>query len=116
MFSGLVGVLFLLHVALGQQYVGQPIPNSLPAVTGAEIAYFNVYDSLGRNTTLINYYSAPGGKRPVNTQIKRVVIGLTGLLRNPNSYWANIRNQIPKATKVNSEITEESVAVFCPML
>jgi hypothetical protein len=116
MFRGLVSAFCLLHGVLAQQYAGQPIPNSLPAVPGAELAFFNVYDGLGRNTTLINYYSAPGGKRPDNSRIQRAIIVLTGLGRNSDGYFTNVHNQIAAATQRNPNITEQNVAIVAPLL
>lgn len=52
-----------LSAVYGQQYAGDTIPNTLPAATGAEIAYFNIFDALGQRTTLVNHFSLPGGAR-----------------------------------------------------
>jgi hypothetical protein len=116
MLRRLISALCLLHGALAQQYAGQPIPNSLPAVPGAELTFFNVRDGFGRNNTLINYYSAPGGKRPDNSRIQRAVVVLPGMNRNANGYFTSIRNQIAKATKRNPNITEQTVMIFAPLL
>jgi hypothetical protein len=116
MFRLLLGALCCIQVVVGQQYVGQAVPNSLDARPGAQIAYFNVKDSLGRNTTLINYYSAPGGKRPVNKQVQRAIISIPGANRNADGYFSAIYNQIATAKKSNTAITEDTVVILSPML
>lgn len=71
-------------VARCQQWAGEVIPNSLEQRTGAEIAYFNIKDAAGGNTTLINYMSKPTttGQRLNTTKVLRGVIVLNGQLRN----------------------------------
>jgi len=121
MFSSLFPPLVLLLVsfipsALGQQYAGQTITNSLPSVTGAEKAFFNIKDANGGNTTLINYFSLPTttGKRQDTTKVQRAVIVLSGSNRDPWDYYANVFNAVKNAGAINSAATEESVAIIAP--
>lgn len=109
-------LLFLLGPALtfAQQYAGDTITNSLPAATGAEIAFFNIKDPNGDDTTLINYYSRPGGNRIDPDDVKRAIIVMTGQLRDPWLYYASIRNAIDDAAEIDSDISEDNVAILAP--
>jgi hypothetical protein len=109
-------MVFLLTTAIAQQFAGEVIPNSLPAATGAQIAFFNVRDADGKNTTLINYYSFPGGKQQDQTKVKRAVVVLHGMQRNAWDYFGNVYGRLAAANDLNSEVTEETVAIFSPHL
>lgn len=52
-------LLFSGRPSLAQQYAGDVIPNTLPTVPGAEIAFFRINDPSGKNKnlTLTNYYT-----------------------------------------------------------
>lgn len=107
---------FTIGSATAQQYAGQFIPNSLPTVTGGNVSFFNVFDALGGKTTLINYYSTPGGKRQDQTKVKRAIIIISGLNRDGWAYFDHLRTKIPSAALQNSEVSEDSVAIFSPIL
>lgn len=78
-------------IVSAQQFQGRLIPNSLPTVGGSEIAYWNVIDKKGRNMTLTNYFSLDGnGKRLTTSSVKRAVVIIHGLQRDPGTYMANI--------------------------
>jgi hypothetical protein len=109
-------VIFLLATAIAQQFAGEVIPNSLATATGAQIAFFNVRDANGKNTTLINYYSFPGGKKQDQTKVKRAIIVLHGRNRNAWDYFGNVYGRLAAATALNSEVTEQTVAIFSPHL
>jgi hypothetical protein len=104
------------NLVLAQQFAGQKIPNTLAAATGAQIAFFNVKDAKGINGTLINYYSFPGGKNPNAALVKRAVVVISGRGRNAWDYFGFVRGRIAAATALNSEVSEQSVAIFAPHL
>jgi hypothetical protein len=74
---------------LAQQYAGETIPNSLPVVYGAELAYFRISDPAGANTaTLLNYQSlGSDGQRLKEANVERAVIMVHGQLRDANDYF-----------------------------
>jgi hypothetical protein len=109
-------VLQAISRSVAQQWAGETIPNTLPKVTGAQVAFFNVHDANGGNTTLINYYSFPGGKAQNQTNVKRAVIVLAGKNRNAWDYFGTVRGRIAAATALNNEVTEQTVAIFSPHL
>lgn len=78
---GLTTLLAIVPSVHTQQYAGSNITNSLAAVAGAEVSFFKVNDALG-STTLINYFSAPGGVRQDPTKVQRAVIALHGAGRD----------------------------------
>ncbi|KAF8868085.1 hypothetical protein CPB85DRAFT_1448932 [Mucidula mucida] len=108
-----VTVLFVATV-LGQQYAGETIPNSLPSAVGAEKAFFNVFDSSGRRTTLINHFSFPGGARQNKTRVQRAVIILHGANRDSNNYFTNLYDALKAATAVDPAVNENNVALMAP--
>jgi len=74
--------------ALAQQYAGEAIQNSLPAVAGAELAYFRISDPAGANTaTLLNYQSlGSDGQRLKEANVERAVIMVHGQRRDADVY------------------------------
>ncbi|KAF9015825.1 hypothetical protein BDZ89DRAFT_1141878 [Hymenopellis radicata] len=106
----------ILYVAtvLGQQYAGETIPNSLPSAAGAEKAFFNILDSSGHRTTLINHFSFPGGARQNKTMVQRAVIILHGANRDSNDYFTNIYDAVKAATAVDPTVNENTVAIMAP--
>lgn len=88
-FSSTLLVALSATIATAQQYAGDTISAYLPTISGAEVAFFRVPDSNGENNnlTLINYYShGSDGNRIKESNIKRAVIVLHGLLRDPQAY------------------------------
>lgn len=72
--------------SLAQQYAGDVISAFLPTIPGAEVAFFKIPGDLD-GLTLINYYShRSDGSRIIEGDIKRAVIVLHGLLRDPWNY------------------------------
>lgn len=122
MFSPLLGALCLglaslSPVALAQQYAGDVIPNSLPGVPGAELAYFRVADPKGKNNalTLINYQSLQrDGSRLVPGKIQRAVIIIHGLNRDPGTYMSNMLSAINSGGISDPNINQDSVAILAP--
>lgn len=89
----LLGAL-LFQNASAQQYLGDVIPNATyPSIPGSELAYFRVKDPAGKNNnlTLVNYLSLGStGKRLVPANVKRAVIIIHGLNRDPGTYMSNV--------------------------
>lgn len=105
------------------QYRGTPIPNTLPALGGAEITYFKIRDPSGQypcNSTtvradlsLINYMSLNStGGRHQNNAIRRAVVIVHGLNRNAWTYEGHILNALSQVTR--DEINSDSVVVMAP--
>lgn len=88
---GACAFLDLASLGTAQQYVGENITTTLPLVPGSEITYFNIKDSKSRNTTLINYVSLNSkSQRPDPKSLKRAVIVVHGLNRDPGTYMSNM--------------------------
>jgi hypothetical protein len=102
--------------AFAQQYAGQTIPNSLPTVNGGNVSFFNILDANGAGTTLINYYSTPGGRRPDQTKVQRAIIIIPGLNRDGWKYFGDVYSKIAAAAAINSQVSEQTVAIFSPVL
>ena len=102
--------------SLAQQYAGDVIPNSLPGVPGAEISYFRIKDASGKNNnlTLTNYYTHQlNGQRTVNSDIKRAVIIIHGLNRDPGTYASNMMSALAQQTD-DPNVNRSSVAIMAP--
>jgi hypothetical protein len=88
-----LSALFLENV-FAQQYLGDIIPNATyPGVPGSELVYFRVKDPAGvnNNLTLVNYQSfGSNGKRIDGSKVKRAVIIIHGLNRDPGTYMSNV--------------------------
>jgi hypothetical protein len=105
---------FSLGLVSSQQYAGETIPNSLPTTPGAQITYFNIPDGNGGNTTLINYFSFPGGKRQDESKVQRAIIIVHGKNQDPATYWAVTWAAINYANAIDATITEETVSIIAP--
>ncbi|ETN39279.1 uncharacterized protein HMPREF1541_05502 [Cyphellophora europaea CBS 101466] len=109
----LFGLLSLVSLSFAQQYAGENIPNSLPAVAGSELAFFKIRDTKNQTATLLNYYSlnSNGGQiDPAN--VKRAVVIIHGLLRDPYLYIANVMQAL--ATVPDSSVNKDNVAMIAP--
>ncbi|GAM89397.1 hypothetical protein ANO11243_074350 [Dothideomycetidae sp. 11243] len=109
-------LLSLLPLAVAQQYAGDVIPNSLPAVPGAEITYFRVADPAGKNNnlTLTNYASLYNSQRLPPSQVQRVVIIIHGLDRDPGTYMANMLSALAQTSTGNPNVNFSNVQIICP--
>lgn len=99
-----------------QQYAGDVILNNLPKVPGAEIAYFRITEPTGRNTrlTLMNYYSLQDlDVRVEPTDVRRAIIIIHGLDRDPGTYMIYIQNALRELTS-DPNINRSSVAIMAP--
>ena len=99
-----------------QQYAGDVIPNSLPAVPGSEITYFRVQDASGKNKnlTLINYYShGTSDGRLVESNIQRAVVIIHGLNRDPGTYMSNMLSALSQVTS-DPNVNQDTVAIMAP--
>ena len=90
----LFSTLFLLAAGVkAQQYAGEVISAYLPTLPGTEVAFFKIKPPAGsRNLTLINYYAhGTDNQRIKEANIKRAVIPVHGLLRDPWNYINDVR-------------------------
>ncbi|CAK3895299.1 hypothetical protein AC578_1337 [Lecanosticta acicola] len=107
---------WLVGIANGQQYAGDIITNSLPAVPGSEITYFRINDASGKNKnlTLINYYSqGKGNQRLVESNVQRAVVVIHGLDRDPGTYVSNMLSALGQVTS-DSNVNFDTVAIMAP--
>ncbi|KAK8172020.1 WSC domain-containing protein [Phyllosticta citrichinensis] len=83
-------------VGNAQQYAGSNISSTLPLVPGTELAFFNIKSPKSQNTTLINYASlnSTNNGRPDPKKLKRAVIVLHGLNRDPQTYISQMTHTL----------------------
>ncbi|KAH8806505.1 hypothetical protein DL96DRAFT_1562627 [Flagelloscypha sp. PMI_526] len=98
----------LLALVRAQQYEGDPVNLTIPDAVGAEKTFFRIWDAEGQPTTLINYFSLPvsTGQRPPAEGLQRIVIVLTGTLRDAWNYFADMRNALIVATGVDPNVND----------
>ncbi|EOD44816.1 putative carbohydrate-binding wsc protein [Neofusicoccum parvum UCRNP2] len=107
-------LLSIASLSNAQQYVGATINTGLPAVPGSEITYFNIKDANNKNTTLINYMSLNStSQRPNPKLLKRAVIVIHGLNRDPGTYMSNMLSALSQVTG-HSDVNTDSVAIVAP--
>ncbi|KAK5728811.1 hypothetical protein LTR15_001951 [Elasticomyces elasticus] len=103
----------LISPSNAQQYAGDIIQNALPGVPGAEIAYWKIKDTKSSNLTLINYHNyGKNGKRQDTNKVKRAVVIIHGLNRDPGTYQSNMLSALAQVPL--SEINTDSVAIVAP--
>jgi hypothetical protein len=100
--------------ALAQQYLGEVIPNSMPTTPGSKIIFFNIKDTKGGNTTLLNYFSFPGGKRQDESKVRRAVVIVHGNGQDPATYWGTAWAAISRASVIDKTINESTVSIIAP--
>ncbi|KAM0716672.1 hypothetical protein Q7P37_008117 [Cladosporium fusiforme] len=116
-FSTLANALFAASAALAQQHEGAEVKTNLPETNGAEISFFKIQNPTGgkASLSLVNYQSlASDGERLNNENVKRGIIVIHGLLRDPWNYENDMLNALKKATSKNSEISRDTVSVMAP--
>jgi len=110
-----LAVIFLFpFLSSAQQFVGAYIPNSLPTVLNANITFFNLRDAKGNKATFTNYLSLnTSGKYLPGAAIKRLVIVIHGLGRDPGTYMAqtlSALSQVPAGLGPSLDNTQ----ILCP--
>lgn len=107
-------LLSLTSFVSAQQYAGHVIKNSLPAVDGSEVAYFRIANGHGQFGTVTNYHSLNStGGRVVPSEVKRAVIFLHGLQRDPYTYIAYMLKALA-AVPSDAGVSADNVAILCP--
>lgn len=103
-----------LAIATGQEYAGDVIDTTLPGVPGAEITFWKIQDTNAKdNLTLINYINhGRDGKRLVPANIKRAVVIIHGLNRDPGTYMSNMLSALSQVD--DADINTDSVAIVAP--
>lgn len=100
--------LSFISLSLAQQYAGDNINNTLPAVAGSELAFFKIHDSNNQTATLLNYYSLASNGAQINpANVKRAVIVIHGLLRDPYLYINNLMQALGQVN--DSTINKDNV-------
>jgi len=98
-----------------QQFVGTPIANqsALGFVPGSNITWFNVLDPNSKNATLTNYVSFnSSGQYMPNAAMKRLVIVLHGLQRDPGTYMSNLL--VALSNVANKQATIDNTQLVAP--
>lgn len=93
-FSTVSHALLGASVAFAQQHEGTTVSGNLPQVDGAEVSFFKIQNPTGGNASLslVNYQSlAANGDRLNNENVKRGIIVVHGLLRDPWNYENDVR-------------------------
>jgi len=107
----------LLHTSSGQQFAGDVIPNNLPTVGNSEIAFWRIKDPAGKakRLTLINYFSMTSKNVRLDpTRVKRAVIFVHGLNRDPSTYMSQLLSALVQATPGDPSISFDSVQLIAP--
>lgn len=114
LFTLFFSLLSFVSFSQAQQYAGDNITNSLPAVAGSELAFFKIRDATTNQTgTLLNYYSLNSSGGRINpSNVKRAVVIIHGLLRDPYLYIANIMQAL--GTVTDPTINKDNVAMIAP--
>lgn len=117
----LYNILFVTTLCLtsmrtaAQQFQGSFIYNSLTTFPGAEITFWNILDAHNKNTTLINYSSFNStNERLPPANVKRVVIFIHGLNRDPWNYMSNMLSALRQTNAINSSVSLDNVQIVCP--
>jgi pimeloyl-ACP methyl ester carboxylesterase len=105
-----------VYSAAAQQFSGTPITGTLPLIDGAELAFWKITGPDGNdNHTLINYQSLGlGGGRINNQWVKRAVIVIHGLLRDPWDYEQDMLHALTLANSRDNNINKDAVSVVAP--
>lgn len=104
-------------LTLAQQYAGESIPNQLPPVPGAEIAFFRITDPTGQNNnlTITNYYSMQDLQTPIDPLVvQRAIIIVHGRDRDPGNYMVYLQNALRELGDADPNINRSSIAMIAP--
>ncbi|KAK7562923.1 WSC domain-containing protein [Phyllosticta citricarpa] len=101
-------------VGNAQQYAGPNISSTLPLVPGTELAFFNIKSPKSQNTTLINYASlnSTNNGRPDPKKLKRAVIVLHGLNRDPQTYISQMLVALNTLTVPG--VNQDTIGIIAP--
>ena len=103
----------LFSVSNAQEYAGDKIATNLGFVPGAEITYWKIKDGGKNNLTLLNYINLQrNGSRLDPLKVKRAVVIIHGLNRDPGTYEANMISALKQGN--NPDINLDSVAIVAP--
>ena len=109
-----------IPAVLAQQFMGERIDtpgginNTLGAVPGSEITYFNIKDPNRKNTTLINYSSLDlNSNRLTPSNVQRVVIFIHGLGRDGGTYMSNMLSALAQVQR--TDVNRSNVQIVCPV-
>jgi len=112
-----LSLLFLFpQLIQAQQFAGAYINNSLPTLPGANLTFFNVKDAKKNSATFLNYLSFNNsGKYLPGSAIKRMIIIIHGLDRDPATYMSNtlsVISQLPASAGVTIDNTQVLAPYF----
>lgn len=110
-------LLAISWLASGQQFMGDVIPNTLPTVPGSELAYWRTTDKKNRQFTLTNYFSQDGhGNRLTTSNVKRAVVVIHGLNRDPQTYMSNMLSALSRVPSGSGPTTANTqiIAPYFP--
>ncbi|KAK8257222.1 WSC domain-containing protein [Phyllosticta capitalensis] len=104
----------LVSFSNAQQYVGSNFSSTLPGVPGTEVTFFNIKSPNNKNTTLINYASlnAANNGRPDPKKLRRAVIVIHGLNRDPQTYISQMLVALNSLTVPG--ISQDTVSIIAP--
>lgn len=120
-FSTYVVSAFLLVIAscttaLAQQYAGSSFTNSLPAVSGAEVTFWNILDAAGQKTSLLTYNNlGTDGRRLNPSRVQKALIVIHGKNQDANNYMNSAMSALSQATASKSGINRDTVAIVAPL-
>ncbi|KAI1266095.1 WSC domain-containing protein [Xylariaceae sp. FL1019] len=133
------GALSLSNTAFAQQFAGEAYDNTQPDVSlsrklesdpglrlhdvltypqvpGSEKAFWNIIDKKARSFSQLNYFSNNGKGQRLNTSdVKRAVIVIHGLNRDPGTYMSNMLSalsQVPDGTGPDFSNTQIIAPMF----
>lgn len=115
-----VTTLFLLllttsSTAHAQQFAGATYTNSMPNVGGSEVTFWNILDTKGANTSLLNYQSVGrDGKRISPSKVQKAIIFIHGLNQDPQLYMSNMLSALAVAQGTNSAANRDTISIVCP--
>ncbi|KAH9930400.1 uncharacterized protein BXZ73DRAFT_77854 [Epithele typhae] len=111
--SPLCSAASLLAAVHAQQYQGTPSANTLPPVDGATVEFFRINDTLGRNSTLINYFSLDSDHD--RSKVTRALLINTAFDGRPDIHFRAARDARNLATLNNSAVQRETAAILVPL-
>ncbi|TRX89954.1 hypothetical protein FHL15_009226 [Xylaria flabelliformis] len=112
-FSSLLS-LSVLGTAAAQQFLGTPYDNQMSDVPGSEKVFWKITDQKGRTFSQLNYFSQNGkGQRLKTADVKRVVLIIHGIDRDPDTYMSNALSALSQNT--NGPANFANTQIIVPM-